>query len=416
MCATINLERLQSRLFALAEIGYNADTGGMRRFSYTDVDNEAYLFVKKSFEAAGLKVQFDAIGNMYGIKKGNTDRIILLASHIDSVPDGGKYDGPLGVLSALEVVQTIIEQNLTTEHTLVVGVFRDEEGTRFNSGLIGSQYAAQVLPDETYTFADDAGITLKAAIENCSLKDTKYQLPLNLIDTYLELHIEQGKVLEEQNAPVGVVSGIVGIQTQEITITGMAEHAGATPMNMRNDALVGAANCIAAFEKLAHKLGNCVVTVGKITSLPNGSNVIPEKVTFSVDFRSIAPNILTTLQHNIATLTQRICKPRDLKYDIQTFHKAPHILCNENIMAAIKAACEKNDLSTITLTSGAGHDAMNFAGIGIPTGMIFVRSVAGISHNPNEFTTLEDILAGAQVMLDSVLKIDTLSDITQIKN
>lgn len=403
----INGQRLHAQLKQLATIGATKE-GGVNRFSYTDEEQQANKYVQQLMKEAGLHVSFDAIGNVIGELKGQQDLpAIVLGSHIDTVPNGGKYDGALGVLAAIEVVHTLQEQQIQLQHPIKVIAFKDEEGSRFNFGMIGSRAVAGTLAAEDLLREDANGVTIaQAMLKQQFDPDQLHTVVMHDMFCYVELHIEQGKILENHDVSVGVVNGIAGPLWQSYTLTGLAEHAGATPMNLRHDALVGASLIIAEIERLAKRYPAAVATVGKLQIAPNGINVIPGEVNWTVDIRDVDEDIRNTLEREIHDYAQQVAASRELKLQIETLQRVAPVQCDSQLQQHIAHSIAKIGQPIITLPSGAGHDAMQFHAV-CPVAMIFVRSKNGISHNPKEFSSAQDIEAGAQVLYETVVSIDS---------
>lgn len=402
----INSQRLLFNVMELAKIGATTE-GGVNRFSFTADEMAANKVITALMKDAGMTVSSDAIGNIIGEFTGETNLpAIIMGSHIDTVPNGGKYDGALGVLSAIEVVHSLNEQEIALKHPLKVIAFKDEEGTRFHFGMIGSRASAGTLTQEDLLHADDDGILLASAMKEYGLSpENLAQAKLENVKCYVELHIEQGKVLEQADVGVGVVTGIAGPLWQQFTLSGVAEHAGATPMSMRQDALVGASLIIAEIEKIAFNYPSAVATVGKLAVHPNGVNVIPGEVTFTVDIRDIEEAIRDELEQRIHIIAQKIAHERELTLSIDTLQRVAPVKCDDTIQQEIVQSIQHFDQPVISLPSGAGHDAMQFNGL-FPIAMLFVRSKDGISHNPKEYSSQEDIILGANVLKQTILQLN----------
>ncbi|MBY6270310.1 Zn-dependent hydrolase, partial [Parageobacillus thermoglucosidasius] len=287
----INGDRLWNRLLELGTIG-KQPSGGITRLSFTKEERAAKEKVASYMKEAGLAVYEDAVGNLIGRKEGKEKDApaVLVGSHIDSVYNGGMFDGPLGVLAAVEVLQTMSERGVKTKHPIEVVAFTDEEGARFSYGMIGSRGMAGTLSEEELVHQDKHGISLAAAMEEAGLDPSKIGKAARRkgsVKAYVELHIEQGRVLEQANLPVGIVTGIAGLIWAKLTVKGKAEHAGATPMPIRRDPLVAAAQIIQVIEQEAKKTGTTVGTVGQMQVFPGGINIIPERVEFSLDLRDL---------------------------------------------------------------------------------------------------------------------------------
>lgn len=402
----INIQRLSEHIEQLSRIGRTAD-GGIDRFSYTDHDIKANELVAQYMKAAGLNVHYDAVGNLIGSDEGTEDLpAIVLGSHIDTVPNGGKFDGSLGVLVAIEVIHSFKEQGIELRHPVKVIAFRDEEGTRFGFGMIGSRAVAGTLTTADLQRMDEDGITIEQAIANCGLeKKSLSSTRLNHVKCYLEVHIEQGKVLEAKGAAVGNVTGIAGPLWLKFQLTGLAEHAGTTPMNQRQDALVGASLIIAEVEKMTKRYNSSVATVGKLIVKPNGVNVIPGEVEWTIDMRDIDEAQRDQLERDIKQYAEAVARERQLGLHVIELQRVEPVHCDKILQALIKESIQEIGETVVSLPSGAGHDAMQFKDC-FPVGMIFVRSKDGISHNPKEFTAEEDMLKAAQVLYKTMVKLD----------
>lgn len=404
----INRERLQQTIEELASFGAQPD-GSITRYAYTEIEKKANDYVEQLMKSIGLTTYYDAVGNLIGELAAPSNKpAIVLGSHIDTVPNGGKYDGALGVLSAIEVVTILIEQQINLQHPIKIIAFKDEEGARFQFGMIGSRAAAGTLEAQDLDRVDADGITLKEAMYAQGFSPHfMHDVVLNDVYCYLELHIEQGKVLESKEASVGIVSGIAGPLWKQYRITGVAEHAGATPMSQRHDPLVAASLIIAQIEQLALQFEQVVATVGQLAVKPNGVNVIPNEVTFTVDIRDIDEARRATLEQQIDQFVKKTVSERSLKAYVQTLQRVPSALCDDSIQANMQQALKKLNLPVVTLPSGAGHDAMQFHGV-FPIGMLFVRSKDGISHSAFEFSSLNDIEDGANALFETVKLIDQI--------
>ncbi|WP_230875115.1 Zn-dependent hydrolase [Lysinibacillus cavernae] len=400
----INGGRLLQHLQDLSQIGRNEATGGINRFSFTLEEKRAIELVTTYMEQAGMSVTVDAVGNLIGTY-GEGKETIMLGSHIDTVPEGGKYDGALGVLAAIEVVNTMHEQRLLPTKKIQVVAFKDEEGTRFGFGLLGSSAMAGLLTEEQLQHTDEAGISIEEAMKEFQL--SPYPLvkaQRDDIKAYLEMHIEQGKVLENEGLPVGVVTGIAAPLWLEITVTGVSEHAGATPMPIRQDALTAASEMILAIERLLNDTTDSVATVGKLTVSPNGTNVIPGKVTFSIDLRDIDENKVSALEATILQQLQEIAERRHVTLVSKMLQRIKPAKTDALLQQQLATSIEKQGIRPYSLISGAGHDAMNIAEIA-PIGMLFVRSKDGISHNPLEYSADEDIVVATTIFYDTVVEL-----------
>jgi allantoate deiminase len=404
----INQERLWKRLMQLSAIG-KQETGGVTRLSFTDEERAAKDLVRSFMREAGLRVYEDAVGNLIGRKEGRNAEapVVLVGSHIDSVYNGGHFDGPLGVLAGVEALQTMNEQGVVTEHPIEVIAFTDEEGTRFSYGMIGSRGIAGLLTQEELQRKDKQGVTIAEAMRQAGLDPERIGeavRPKGSVKAYVELHIEQGKVLESRNLSVGVVTGIAGPLWVKFILEGEAGHAGATPMGLRRDPLAAAAEIMLAIERVAAKNGTSVGTVGQIQAFPGGINIIPGRVEFSLDLRDVSQSVLDELERQILAEAERICRERGVRMQTELLQRIPPAPCSQEIQEAAKQACVMLGLEPFTLPSGAGHDGMQLVNL-CPIGMIFVRSKDGISHNPAEYSSPEDCANGANVLYYTVLRL-----------
>jgi len=400
----INENRLLQRLHDLSQIGRNKVTGGINRFSFTSEEQQAIELVTSYMKEAGMTVNVDGVGNIIGTY-GEESETIMLGSHIDTVPDGGKYDGALGVLAAIEIVQTICEQQLPLSKKIEVVAFKDEEGTRFGFGLIGSRAMAGLLTHEELQKRDASDISIQEAMKQFELSPLPLEkVKRNDIQAYLEMHIEQGKVLENEELPVGVVVGIAAPLWLEVTVTGVSEHAGATPMSIRQDALTAASEMILAIEQMLNGTTDSVATVGKLNVEPNGVNVIPGRVTFTVDIRDIDEQKIRTLESSILEQLQKVAERRNVTVTSKVLQRVKPAKTAPMLQQQLASSIEKYGVQPYSLISGAGHDAMNIAALA-PIGMLFVRSKDGISHNPLEYSSDEDIVIATNIFYDTVVEL-----------
>jgi N-carbamoyl-L-amino-acid hydrolase len=398
----VNGQRIMDLLFALAEFGKNPQ-GGVSRVAYSDADKQGREYVLGLMRAAKLDVAIDAAGNLIGRRAGS-GLPLLIGSHIDSVPEGGNYDGVVGSLGAIEVAQTLAENNVSLRHPLEVVIFQNEEG-----GLIGSRAMDGELTEKELDLVSRSGKTIRDGIKFIGGDVTRLaevRRQRGDIAGYLELHIEQGGTLESEKIDIGVVEGIVGINWWDVTVTGFANHAGTTAMNNRQDALLAAAKFIEAVNRVVTSVpGRQVGTVGRINALPGAPNVIPGKVVLSLELRDLdAPNI-NTIFERIKAEAEKIAADSRTTFEFKEINVNIPAPTDPRIRALISDAARELGLTTKALPSGAGHDAQDMARLG-PVGMIFVPSIGGISHSPREFSRPADIANGANVLLHTLLKLD----------
>jgi N-carbamoyl-L-amino-acid hydrolase len=404
----VNGQRIMDHLMALAKFGKNPQ-GGVSRVAYSDADKQGREYVLGLMKGARLDVTVDAAGNLIGRRAGSNNSLkpLLTGSHIDSVPEGGNYDGVVGSLGAIEVAQTLAETNLTLRHPLEVVIFQNEEG-----GLIGSRAMDGELTEKELDLVSRSGKTIREGIKFIGgdvsrLSEVRRQK--GDIAAYLELHIEQGNTLDTEKINIGVVEGIVGINWWDVTIEGFANHAGTTAMNNRQDALLAAAKFIEAVNRIVTSVpGRQVGTVGRINALPGAPNVIPGKVILSLELRDLDAAKIKMLYDKIYTEAQQIAAASKTKFDFKEINVNIPAPTDTRIRSLISATARELGLSTKPMPSGAGHDAQDMARLG-PVGMIFVPSVGGISHSPREFSHPADIANGANVLLHTLLKLDKQS-------
>jgi N-carbamoyl-L-amino-acid hydrolase len=400
----VNGERLNARLAELTRFGRTPD--GTNRLAYSDADRAARDWVAGLMREAGLAVRVDAGANLIGRRPGRDARRapILIGSHIDSVPDGGNYDGDVGSLGALEVAQTLAERGVSTRHPLEVVVFSNEEG-----GLIGSQAMIGDLTDEALAVVSRSGKTIREGIRFLGGNPDRLgeaRRGRGEVAAYLELHIEQGGTLDDAGVHIGVVEGIVGIRWYEVTIEGFANHAGTTPMDRRRDALLAAAQLVLAVNRIVTaEPGRQVGTVGRIQAYPGAPNVVPGRVVLTVEVRDLSAETIERLARAVMDEAERIARATGTTVSFRPINENVPAPTDPRVRRLIAQAAERLGFSHRSLPSGAGHDAQDLARIA-PVGMIFVPSVGGISHSPREFTRPEDVTRGADVLLHTVLAID----------
>ncbi|WP_338079178.1 Zn-dependent hydrolase [Aquibacillus halophilus] len=398
----INEERLWSRINELGQVGVDVN-GGLTRLSFSDEEREAKQLVKKYMTDAGLMIREDEIGNIFGRLAGTdpNGKTILIGSHVDTVLSGGIFDGTGGVLIGIEVVQSLIEQGVTPENSVEVVAFTDEEGTRFSTGMIGSKgYTGQLTSDELVNHVDEHGISIAQAMINQGYDPNKLasvKVDPETIKCFLEVHIEQGKILESKNVPIGLVTGIVGLRWLKVKLSGEAGHAGTTPMSLRKDPLAAAAEIIQYIEKLAKEQERTVATVGQLAVNPGGVNIIPSDVEFTIDLRDLSDELLDQLLNQVNGTIESICSKRGITSSVEEIHNLSGVSCSSEINESIRASIEKQGIEVVELPSGAGHDAMVMANF-TQTGMIFLRTKNGISHTPEEWADKKDITVAAQTM------------------
>jgi N-carbamoyl-L-amino-acid hydrolase len=398
-------ERIMKHIHGLAEFGKNPQ-GGVSRVAYSDADKQGREYVLGLLREARLDVSIDAAGNLIGRRAGTAAGLapLLIGSHVDSVPEGGNYDGVVGSMGAIEVAQTLAEKKVTLRHPLEVVIFQNEEG-----GLIGSRAMDGELTERELDLVSRSGKTIRDGIKFIGGDPSKLaevRRKKGDIAAYLELHIEQGAYLDTEKIKIGVVEGIVGINWWDVTIEGFANHAGTTAMNNRQDALLAAAKFIQAVNRVVTSVpGRQVGTVGRISALPGAPNVIPGKVVLSLELRDLDAAKINMLYEKIRLEAQQIAAVSKTSFDFKEINVNVPAPTDTRIRSLSTEAARELGLSTKLMPSGAGHDAQDMARLG-PVGMIFVPSVGGISHSPREFSHPEDIANGANVLLRTLLKLD----------
>jgi N-carbamoyl-L-amino-acid hydrolase len=401
----VNANRLNGHIAALAQFGRNPE-GGVSRVAYSEADKQGRKYVMGLMQAARLDVSIDAAGNLVGRRAGRESGLapLMLGSHIDSVPGGGNYDGDVGSLGAIEVAQILAENNVTTRHRLEIAIFQNEE-----QGLYGSKAISGEIAPKDLQLASPSGKTIGEGIQFIGGdldKLATVRRGRGDVAAYLELHIEQGGILNTENVDIGVVEGIVGIRDWEVTVQGMANHAGTTPMNQRHDALLAAAQFIEAVNRvISSTRGGQVATIGTIQAFPGGTNVIPGKVVMSLEIRDLDASKITTLYGSVREEAGRIASASGTTFDFQQIGMDAPALTDVNIRQIIAESTKSLGLTFRSLPSGAGHDAESISRLA-PIGMIFVPSVGGVSHSPKEFTRPEDVANGANVLLEALLRLD----------
>ena len=403
----IQKERLAKDFEAMARL---TDVGdGINRLAFTDADWAGRQYIVDRMIDAGLTVEADGFGNVIGYKAGkNPDLpVVMVGSHTDSVPNGGNYDGVVGVLSAIEAVRSMTEDNVEHDHTIAVVDFMCEESSRFGAATLGSKaMRGELTLDDLHRLVDKKGISIYEALQLRNLnpdgiETMEYTRP---VKAFIEIHIEQGKVLEHEQKKIGIVTGIAAPERFYVTIRGNADHSGATPMKLRHDALCGASKIILGIEEIASMQEEppVVGTVGVIEVIPGAMNVIPGAVKLGVDIRSISKVARDSVVTLIKEFIDVICEKRGLSYTIEPIAQDHPVTMHPAMIREIEGAVKAVDVEYMTMPSGAGHDAMHWADV-VPTGMIFIPCREGISHNPAEFADMADIITGAKV-LDTVLR------------
>ena len=406
----INGERLMRRLRELAEIG-PIEGGGVSRLALTDADKAGRDLVVTWMRDLGLEVSIDAIGNVVATGRGRTDGPpVMTGSHIDTVATGGIYDGNLGVLSGLEVIETLAERGIVTDRPLSVAFFTNEEGARFPPDMMGSLcYVGGMTVEEAMSTAAADGAVVGDELERIGYRGPM-PCPGPAPHAFVEYHIEQGPVLEEEGLAVGAVEGVQGISWTEVTIEGQSNHAGTTPMRLRRDAGLAAGEVAVAVRRIARELGGDQVgTVGSIRLHPSLVNVVAARAVVTVDLRNTDEQALQEAERRLAAELDRIAEAEGVTVTTRSTARFEPVTFDPAVVDLVASTAADMGLSVRRMPSGAGHDAQMMARV-CPTGMVFVPSVKGISHNPAEHTEPEDLVAGANVLLRTMVKLAAIDD------
>lgn len=403
----INEQRFKERMEAINSLAVTEQDGRMR-LALSDADKIARDLLKSWMEEAGMTVLVDDLGTMYGIMAGKDGdaKPICTGSHMDTQPNGGRYDGLFGVMAGLEAVCTLRDAGIETKSPMVVINWTNEEGARFvppmlASGVVAGIFEADWVRDrrdkESIRYGDElARIGYSGDVGN-RLREAK---------AYVETHIEQGPILDQQGYNLGLVTGALGITGLDVTIKGQANHAGTTPMGNRKDALATAAEAILALRDYTVAYGDpAVMTMGIIQAGPGSKNIIPDKVYFSIDMRHDNDLDLDRMEVDAREIIIKICAQRGLEVEIERYWRAAPVAFDKNVLGAIETALAKQYGKWRKIISGAGHDAVFISGV-IPTGMLFVPSINGMSHCPQEDTKWEDLVAGVETLADALIEID----------
>lgn len=380
---------------------------GTTRITFSSEFRQGSDYLRRRMQEAGLTVREDAIGNLFGRLEGHDPTLspVLVGSHFDSVPNGGKFDGPAGVIAGIETAHLFREQGLRPNRPIEVIAMIEEEGSRFGSGLMASRLLTGKLGTEQLSeIRDDAGISFTEAMYSYGLEPQHLHevvLPREKVHAFLELHIEQGPVLEANGEDVAIVDRIVCLTQLRVRVFGDAGHAGTTPMTARRDALIGAVSVLSQLPDLAYKVGqNAVLTVGKVEVKPGGANVIPDEVEFTVDIRAPEEDVVRQL---VAETRSAVTDVEGNGFRTEVIEElfAPPIMLSSEIHADLSSHADQLGLKYRTMVSGAGHDAMIMADY-VPTGLIFVPSRNGVSHSPDEWTDYDQLARGIDVLFSTV--------------
>lgn len=404
----INIDRLMSDIERYGTYGLDPK-GGLTRPSFSEPDYQVRELFMKELKEMGLSVYVDPIANIWGrwSGEGSSKKSIVIGSHLDTVPNGGMFDGALGVLVAKEIMKTIIEHEIPLKHTLEIVSFTAEEPNDFNLSTMGSRtFTGKLTKEDLMTVTDSKGTKLKDAVEKAGGSLERLPIEKDDIAAFVELHIEQGKRLESAELPVGVVDRIVGIYRDKVTIIGESNHSGTTMMNDRFDALTAASEMALAVETILRNHGtDAVATIGKLDVFPNAANIIPGKVDMVLEIRSGTAAERTELKKMIYQKWDEVIDRRKVNINVVNILDQQECQFDEQIVQWIQESAKDLQIPYTTFSSMAGHDATHMADVA-KTAMIFVKSINGKSHCPEEFSKKEDIEQAANVMLNAVLNID----------
>ena len=407
----INSKRFEANFNAISEFGA-LKGGGLTRLAFSKEDLEARKFLINLIEKNGFKLKIDNVGNIYAIYDDGCEadaKPVCVGSHIDSVPNGGFYDGTLGVMAGLEALTAIKEAGIKLKRPLWLINFSCEESSRFKTATIGSKIISGKLSQQRlHELKDEDGISLFEAMSAAGFKPQNLDeaiLKENSLHAYLELHIEQGPVLERSSISVGVVSGIAAPIRFEITIQGKADHSGATPMNMRSDALLAASHIIIAANKFAKNKKTAVATVGYVHAKPGVLNVVPGEARLGVDLRDIDKASLGELNLELRNFVGELSCELKFSYEIRELSSDEPVKLSKHAINLLEDEAKKLGIKTLTLPSGAGHDAMNLTKLASSVGMLFIPCVDGISHNTKEAINFKDAVAATKILTNALIRL-----------
>jgi len=408
MTLTINLERVQNDLYALARIGYNPEDQGIYRQGFSQADMEARDWLSTKMAALDLDPYMDGAGNVIGRLGAKDQKALLIGSHLDSVPAGGMFDGVLGVIAGLECIRVLQENQVPLQHAVEVVATSEEEG-RFG-GMLGSQaLTGQLTLDWLERARDASGETLRDAMARCQLRYhhamEAARDPKTLLG-FLELHIEQGPVLEKTRQDIGVVEGISGVFKWLIKFKGKADHAGTAPMDLRSDAFMGVADFAHEISRIIAEEGTdkTRLTIGRVELKPGYAHTVPGEAEFTLVGRDMSNQVMQDLANSCRKVLSAIARRHRLmfEYDQMSWLEPKH--CDPDMIALLKKHSEELGYDTIVMPSGAGHDAQFFTDV-VPTGLLFIPSVGGVSHAPDEWSHWHDVEKGCNVLLNAVLEL-----------
>ena len=401
---SINGERLLERIAELAQIGKIEGTKGCSRLAFTDADREGRDLVVTWMRDLGLTVTIDAVGNV--VASTNSDGAsgaVMAGSHIDTVGTGGRYDGNLGVLAGLEVIEATLAAGIELTRPLAVAFFSNEEGSRYPPDMMGSlAYVGGMSVEAVLEVEGSDGTVVGEELDRIGYRGSA-PCPGAAPHAFVELHIEQGPVLDKEDIQIGLVEGVQGISWTELALSGQSNHAGTTPMSLRRDPMRVAAEIVVAARSIASEIGGSqVATVGSLTLHPNLVNVLPANATMTVDLRNMDESSLQLAEEQLQLRVAAIAEDEDVDVKSRSLARFEPVEFDGRVVTQIEQLAKQRGLSTKRMPSGAGHDAQMMARV-CPTGMIFVPSLDGVSHNPSEHTDPQDLVVGAQLLADTML-------------
>ena len=400
----INSKRLWSRLMSMAEIGVT-EKGGCNRQALTDEDKAGRELLMQWCREAGCEVRCDAVGNIFARRTGTDTnaKAVITGSHLDTQPTGGKYDGIYGVLAGLEVIETLNDHAINTVNQIEVVVWTNEEGCRFDMAMMGSAYwSGHVRLEDVYALEDTNGRSVGQELKRIGHKGSATFCPAD-VKAAFETHIEQGPVLEMEKKTIGVVTGVQHMSRHRVSVEGQEAHAGPTPMYMRRDPVMVLASVLSRIYELGKTLGpESRVTFGVINTRPGSSNTVPGELMFTIDLRHPQKKTYDELVSGAENIVKEELQNYGLNGHMECFWKAPGVEFDESCIDAVRNAVGIYNYPSMSLVSGAGHDACNVAAV-VPTSMIFIPCKGGLSHNEAEFASKEDVEAGCNVLLQAIL-------------
>ena len=402
----IDSKRLWDSIMETAAFG-STPKGGIKRLTLSDDDRKVRDWFKHACEELDLKVSVDSCGNMFALRQGRNNDLLPIAmgSHLDTQPTGGKFDGVLGVLGALEAMRTLKEVGYETNAPVMIVNWTNEEGSRFAPAMLASGvYAGVFTQDYAYAREDREGRKFGDELARIGYRGSE-PVGAQKFQAMFELHIEQGPILEAESRMIGIVTGVQGMRWYEVTVKGQEAHTGATPMRLRRNALLGAARMIEAIHQVGMRHLPGVASVGLIENRPNSRNVVPGEVFFTIDLRHPDETVLDKMERECQAALPEIASAEKLELDEKRIWKSEAVKFDSRLIECVRFGAEKSGFTTRDMASGAGHDAAYIARVA-PTTMIFVPCLGGLSHNEEESTSFEECSAGAQVLLNAVLEYD----------